>query len=249
MTNKAGSSHDDKQALPNFLKHPVHLNEAHRSRPSQNSIAEAAKPKLPNISVQANTSNIAQTMSSRAAVDIPLLVTSENASSERRITPSWTIEQLKGRLEPISGIPASCQRLTLRVGSQTPQPIEAADEASTQLARWPLQAYAEIHVGQEFTFPLSLNMMRLLRPVFDSYSFLPAKNDDLGFTSRIRLMICSGSEISCYDTSLPCMDWLRQNLPQVTRYDTGLKDTTQLSIHLSLFCTKCKYIVLANDNV
>lgn len=91
-------------------------------------------------------------MGSSATVDIPLLVTSENASSERRITPSWTIAQLKGRLEPISGIPASCQRLTLRVGSQTPQPIEAADEASTQLARWPLQAYAEIHVGWQLLF-------------------------------------------------------------------------------------------------
>ena len=82
-----------------------------------------------------------------SAVDIPLLITSENSSSERRVTPSWTIGHLKGRLEPITGVPASCQKLTLKVGSQTPQPIEAADEDSTQLAGWPLQAYAEIHVG------------------------------------------------------------------------------------------------------
>jgi hypothetical protein len=45
-------------------------------------------------------------------------------------------------------VPAGCQRLVLKVASQTPQPIEAADEESTQLARWPLQAYAEIQVGR-----------------------------------------------------------------------------------------------------
>ncbi|KAK3705797.1 hypothetical protein LTR37_013104 [Vermiconidia calcicola] len=80
------------------------------------------------------------------AADVPLLITSENASSERRVSPSWTIAHLKGRLEPITGIPASCQRLSLKVASQTPQPIEAADEESTQLVRWPIQAYAELQV-------------------------------------------------------------------------------------------------------
>ena len=82
-----------------------------------------------------------------AGADIPLLISSENASSERRITPSWTIAHLKDRLEPITGVPASYQRLVLKLASQTPQPIEAADEESTQLVRWPLQAYAEIEVG------------------------------------------------------------------------------------------------------
>lgn len=81
------------------------------------------------------------------AADLPLLITSENSSSERRVTPSWSIAQLKGRLEPITGIPASCQRLSLKVASQAPQPIQAQDEDATQLANWPLQSYAEIHVG------------------------------------------------------------------------------------------------------
>lgn len=87
------------------------------------------------------------TMASTAH-DVPLLIASENSSSERRITPSWTIAQLKARLEPITGVPASCQKLSLKVGSQTPQPIHAANEESTQLAAWPLQAYAEIYVGE-----------------------------------------------------------------------------------------------------
>lgn len=82
-----------------------------------------------------------------AAADIPLLITSEHSSSERRVTPTWTIAHLKGRLEPITGIPASCQRLQLKIASQTPQAIDAADEEAVLLLQWPLQPYAEIHVG------------------------------------------------------------------------------------------------------
>lgn len=82
------------------------------------------------------------------AADLPLLIISGNSSSERRVTPSWSISHLKDRLEPITGIPASCQRLSLKVtSSQAAQPIEAQDEDATQLANWLLQTYAEIHVG------------------------------------------------------------------------------------------------------
>jgi tubulin-folding cofactor B len=35
-------------------------------------------------------------------------------SAERRITPSWTVSQLKAKLEPITGIPASSQSLRTR---------------------------------------------------------------------------------------------------------------------------------------
>ncbi|GAB1733835.1 hypothetical protein NU195Hw_g7228t1 [Hortaea werneckii] len=79
--------------------------------------------------------------------DIPLLIRSENSASERRITPSWSITQLKARLEPITGVPASCQSLTLKIASQAAQPIQAANEDATQLAAWPLQAYAELYVS------------------------------------------------------------------------------------------------------
>lgn len=81
------------------------------------------------------------------AQDIPLLIVSDNSASERRISPSWTIAQLKGRLEPVTGVPATCQKLSLKIGSQPAQPIEAADEESTILTAWPLQAYAELKVG------------------------------------------------------------------------------------------------------
>ncbi|KAL2350429.1 tubulin-specific chaperone-like protein B [Cryomyces antarcticus] len=82
----------------------------------------------------------------QAAHDIPLLITSENSSSERRITPSWSIAHLKTKLEPITGIPASSQKLTLKIASQPVTAIEAANEENVQLSRYPLQAYAEIHV-------------------------------------------------------------------------------------------------------
>lgn len=86
-------------------------------------------------------------MASATTHDVPLLVKSDTSSSERRVSPAWTIATLKGRLEPITGIPASCQRLSLKVGSQASQPIEAADEEATQIGAWPLQAYAELQVG------------------------------------------------------------------------------------------------------
>jgi tubulin-folding cofactor B len=86
-------------------------------------------------------------MSFRTSGDIPLLIVSENASSERRITPSWTIGQLKSKLEPVTGIPPLSQKLTLRVANQQGIPIESADEEHTELIGFPLAPYAELHVS------------------------------------------------------------------------------------------------------
>jgi len=80
--------------------------------------------------------------------DVPLHIRSPASASERRITPSWSIAQLKGRLEPITGIPASSQRLVLNLGGSRPAiPLEAPNEDQIQLAAFPLQPYAEIHVS------------------------------------------------------------------------------------------------------
>lgn len=78
--------------------------------------------------------------------DIPLIITSVASSSERRITPSWTVAQLKSKLEPVTGIPPTSQRLLLRTSNQAEQIIEAGNEEDVQLWRWPLTDYAEIHV-------------------------------------------------------------------------------------------------------
>ncbi|KAK7755899.1 hypothetical protein SLS62_002186 [Diatrype stigma] len=78
--------------------------------------------------------------------DIPLQVISEATSSERRITPSWSISQLRTRLEPITGVPPHSQRISLKTASNGTIPIEAADEDHTYLSAFPLAAYAELHV-------------------------------------------------------------------------------------------------------
>ena len=88
-------------------------------------------------------------MSMQTAGDIPLRITSENSSSERRINPSWTIGQLKAKLEPVTGIPPSSQTLTLKLGSQQSVLVQAVDENNARLGQFPLAPYAEIHVSSE----------------------------------------------------------------------------------------------------
>ncbi|KAI1388766.1 CAP Gly-rich domain-containing protein [Hypoxylon trugodes] len=78
--------------------------------------------------------------------DIPLHVISENSASERRVTPSWSITQLKRKLEPVTGIPPSSQRISLKTTSKETIAVEAADEDTTILSSFPLSAYAELHI-------------------------------------------------------------------------------------------------------
>jgi hypothetical protein len=86
-------------------------------------------------------------MSLQSVADVPLIISSPNSSSERRVSPSWTIAHLKSRLEPITGVPAGSQQLSLRVASQDAVPITAVDEEQTRLTSFPLQPYAEITVS------------------------------------------------------------------------------------------------------
>lgn len=100
--------------------------------------------------------------------DIPLQVFSENAASERRITPSWTIGQLKAKLEPITGVPPLSQKLSLKSAGGEKIAIEAADEENTRLASFPLTPYAELHVSLGFPLwmvqePMSLRRMTTAR--------------------------------------------------------------------------------------
>jgi tubulin-folding cofactor B len=82
-----------------------------------------------------------------AVADIPLLIKSVNAQSERRVNPAWTIAHFKSRLEPITGIPSSTQKLSFRIASQDAVSIEAANEEQVQLSSFGLQPYAEITVS------------------------------------------------------------------------------------------------------
>lgn len=78
--------------------------------------------------------------------DVPLLVVSENASLERRITPSWSIWQLKAKLESVTGIPPSSQSIFLKPSGQDKIAVAAADEDATLLESFPLAPYLELHV-------------------------------------------------------------------------------------------------------
>ncbi|KAF2156153.1 tubulin-specific chaperone-like protein B [Myriangium duriaei CBS 260.36] len=81
-----------------------------------------------------------------SAADIPLLVVSDNSRSERRISPSWTLQQLRARLEPITGIPASCQRLSVKLSPEHTHHLhDLADDV--QLASLNLHSHVELHVG------------------------------------------------------------------------------------------------------
>ena len=82
----------------------------------------------------------------QTARDIPLIITSAASSSERRITPSWTIAHLKTKLESVTGIPPASQKLLLRTPHQPERVLEAADEETVQVGQWQLVDYAEIHV-------------------------------------------------------------------------------------------------------
>lgn len=80
--------------------------------------------------------------------DVPLYVVSDYASAERRITPSWSIFQLRTKLEPITGIPPSCQQIFLKTSSNEKIPIEASDEEAVFLQQFPLAPYAELQVSE-----------------------------------------------------------------------------------------------------
>lgn len=90
--------------------------------------------------------------------DVPLIVISEFAQAERRITPSWSISQLKSKLETVTGIPPSCQTLSLKTPGAEAISLEAANEDGTHLSNYPLVPYAELHVSPtEFSFVLPLS--------------------------------------------------------------------------------------------
>ncbi|OJJ44189.1 hypothetical protein ASPZODRAFT_145300 [Penicilliopsis zonata CBS 506.65] len=64
-------------------------------------------------------------------------------ATERRITPSWTVNQLKGKLETMTGVPPGSQRLQLKSPGQSDQWIEGEDEI---IGRWGLVKGSEIVV-------------------------------------------------------------------------------------------------------
>ncbi|TFK19940.1 tubulin-folding cofactor B [Coprinopsis marcescibilis] len=73
-------------------------------------------------------------------------VKSPDTHSERRIDPHLTVEQLKGKLEPITGISASNQIITLLQSESDPTVIAAFDDDSKKLGYYGLRDWQVIKV-------------------------------------------------------------------------------------------------------
>lgn len=88
-------------------------------------------------------------MSLQAPADVPTIVsvasrkTEGSLASERRITPSWTISVLKGKLETMTGIPPGYQKLRLKAPGREDQWVEGEEKA---IGDWGLCKGCEIEV-------------------------------------------------------------------------------------------------------
>jgi len=103
-----------------------------------------------------------------AASDVVVRVSSDNSlAPERRISPSWSIAQLKLKLELVTGVPPLFQSLTLRLPhSSEPIAIEGVDEESVHVADFPFQPYAELHVCGSFLSLKSTSLWTSKGPLF-----------------------------------------------------------------------------------
>ncbi|KAF5341125.1 hypothetical protein D9611_005858 [Ephemerocybe angulata] len=73
-------------------------------------------------------------------------VKSPDTHSERRIDPHLTVEQLKNKLEPITGIPAGNQIITLLESEGDPRVVAALDDDSKKLGFYGLRDWQVIKV-------------------------------------------------------------------------------------------------------
>lgn len=136
-----------------------------------------SEPTTVHVTRHNSTSHFSRHKAIIVMADVPLQVISDNAASERRITPSWSISQLRAKLEPITGIPPSSQLLSLHTGT-TKVTIEAPDEDSTRLSIFSLTPYAELHVS--ISLPRCLAACRLARlPSTPSHSPPPSHSGAL----------------------------------------------------------------------
>ncbi|KAL4898424.1 Cap-Gly domain-containing protein [Aspergillus ambiguus] len=83
--------------------------------------------------------------------DISVIITTPASSSnkephfvtERRITPTWSVMQVKSKLETMTGVPPSSQRLLLKVPGRPHQWVDGDD---TLIGDWGLMKGCEIEV-------------------------------------------------------------------------------------------------------
>lgn len=64
-------------------------------------------------------------------------------ATERRVTPTWTVSQLKGKLETMTGIPPGNQKLLLKTPGKQNQWVEGDERL---IGEWGLTRGCEIEV-------------------------------------------------------------------------------------------------------
>ncbi|ORX63151.1 hypothetical protein DM01DRAFT_1331225 [Hesseltinella vesiculosa] len=72
-----------------------------------------------------------------------IVTTSENITAERRLEKGWSIEELKTKLEPITGIPFSTQQLSLYQGDTCLGPL---DDDARLLGSYPIENFMRLHI-------------------------------------------------------------------------------------------------------
>lgn len=81
--------------------------------------------------------------------------------TERRVTPTWTVLQLKSKLETMTGIPTSSQRLLLKAPGRPDQWVDGDDN---MIGNWGLMKGCEIEVCA--IFPSTSFPFRWFRPMY-----------------------------------------------------------------------------------
>ncbi|KAF3912960.1 hypothetical protein ABW21_db0206811 [Orbilia brochopaga] len=134
--------------------------------------------------------------------DIVVLVHSETAITERRVTPSWTIADLKSKLEPVTGIPPSAQRLSYQFADSNE--LESLDGLNADMVR-----ISELH-WQPYT--------RLT--VADSRP--PALRENYSDTSQVEKYEMPTEDYAKLSNSV--LAWKKRN--QLGRFDPKKADVT-----------------------
>lgn len=79
--------------------------------------------------------------------DIHIYVTSSLTSSERRVSPQWTLEYLKSRLELITGVEPQHQKLYIYRTSNSSENVEVKNSNETLVSELSLKPYVRLHVA------------------------------------------------------------------------------------------------------
>lgn len=93
--------------------------------------------------------------------DISVIITAASAArgadaepsfvTERRVTPTWTVMQLKGKLETMTGVPPGCQSLRIKVPGRPDQLMDGDDR---RIDEWGLVKGTEIEVWLSSAFKI-----------------------------------------------------------------------------------------------